>query len=69
MFNLYDIVRLKQEDTKYGVKTSYEGIIVDVQSGGKDYTVEFFDEKGETVFDALFRDYSEDMLELIQEAH
>lgn len=63
MFCLYDVVRLKNDDTKNGVKREYIGSIIDILDGGKAYTVEFIDENGETVDDALFAHYLEEQLE------
>ena len=66
MFKLYDIVKLKKDDDVHGVKESFTGTIVDVQAGGKAFTVEFIDEKGETVEPALFADYKPDEIDLVQ---
>ena len=56
MFALYDIVVLREDDPEAGVKAGTEGTVVDIQDGGKAYTVEFFDENGDTI-EALFKDY------------
>ena len=57
MFALYDIVVLLEDDPETGVKAGTEGTVVDIQDGGKAYTVEFFDENGDTIEEALFKDY------------
>ena len=62
---LLDIVKLKEDDKVHGVKSSYQGTIVDVLGDGDVFTVEFFDDKGETIMDALMTEYSEDDLELV----
>ena len=66
MFNLLDVVRLKNDDIEAGVKKTYKGAIVDVLDKGQAFTVEFFDEKGNTVEKALFKEYTTDQLELAQ---
>ena len=62
MFALYDIVVLREDDPEAGVKAGTEGTVVDIQDGGKVYTVEFFDENGDTIEDALFKDYLPEQL-------
>ena len=66
MLKLYDVVKLRKNDEAHGVKDSYTGTIVDVLSEGEAYTVEFFDEKGETVEDALLTEYYPDDLVLVE---
>ena len=68
MFELYDTVRLKEENTELGIKPSNIGAIVDVLGNGEAYTVEFVDENGDTIEDALFAEFSEDELELVKPA-
>ena len=68
MLSLFDIVRLKEDEERFGVKTSYDGAIVDVLGGGEAYTVEFINEDGETIEDALLVEYREKDLELIKAA-
>ena len=65
MFSLFDVVRLKKEDARFGVKTSYYGAVVDIHGRGAAYTVEFVDENGETIEDALLVDYRDEDLELV----
>ncbi len=60
---LHDIVRLKEEDKDRGVPAGCQGTIVDVHEGGF-FTVEFSDENGDTIIDALMTEYREDQLEL-----
>lgn len=66
MLELYDVVSLVNDDIEHGVKKEYIGAVVDVLSGGEAYTVEFVDDKGETVEDALFTEYKENELRLIK---
>lgn len=57
MFKEFDVVRLKEDDIDAGVKASYLGTIVDVID--KDvFTVEFFDDEGNTIMPALLKTYS-----------
>ena len=65
MFDLYDVVRLKSDDIEHGVKTTYMGAIIDISKDKKRYAVEFVDENGDTVEDALFTDYETDELVLV----
>ena len=62
MLELFDMVRLKEDDKEHGVKSTYDGTVVDVLADGEAYTVEFFDESGETVEAALFTEYTESQL-------
>ncbi len=62
---LLDIVKLKKDDEKHGVKESYQGTIVDVHGNGDVFTVEFFDDDGKTIDEALWTVYNEDDLELV----
>ena len=57
MFALYDIVVLREDDPEAGVKAGTKGTVVDIQDGGKTCTAKFFDENGDTIEDALFKDY------------
>lgn len=68
MFKLYDVVRLKKNDEQRGVLRSYLGAIVDVlpSPDGGVYTVEFINDQGETIEEALFTDYKEKELELVK---
>lgn len=65
VFKELDVVRLKNEDHEAGVKTSFTGTVVDVLAEGV-YTVEFFDDKNETVMPALHKVYYESELELVK---
>ena len=49
---LHDIVRLKEDDLKHGVKKEHDGVIVDVCAPGV-FTIEFFDDEGFTIMPAL----------------
>ena len=57
MFELYDTVVLLEDDPDTGVKAGTEGTVVYIQGNGEAYTVEFFDENGDTIEDALFKDF------------
>lgn len=59
MFNLYDTVKPKRDFPKLHLKSEHIGCIVDILGNGKAYTVEFFDEEGNTIEDALFYDFEE----------
>ena len=48
MLKLFDTVTLKNDDPETGVKAGTVGTIVDVLGNGKAFTVEFFDEDGNT---------------------
>ena len=64
MLKLYDVVALKHDDFQHGVKKGQKGTIIDVLANGEAYTVEFVDDKGETIEQALFTEYEEKDLEL-----
>lgn len=49
MLKLSDIVTLRNDDSETGIKAGAEGTIVDVLGNGKAFTVEFFDEDGNTI--------------------
>ena len=66
MLSLYDIVRLKEDDAERGVTKANDGVVVDIHSGGEAYTIEFFDDGGETIEDALFTTYTEDELTIVK---
>lgn len=56
MLKLLDIVTLKADDPDTGLKAGTEGTIVDVHGNHEAYTVEFSDEDGNTIEEALFKD-------------
>ena len=62
MFALYDIVALLEDDPESGVKAGTEGTIVYIHGNGEAYTVEFYDENGDTIEDALFKEYLPEQL-------
>lgn len=62
MFQLFDIVILREDDPGAGVRAGTEGVIVCIQGGGEAYTVEFFDENGDTIEAALLKDYLPEQL-------
>ena len=65
MFNLYDVVRVKRDYPDLSLKTKNIGTIVDIQNNGESYTVEFVDENGDTIEEALFENFREEELLLI----
>ena len=67
MLKELSIVRLKKENKKLGIKTSYDGVITDVPKrprpdGKYYYTVEFFDEDNETIEASIMEEFPEDEL-------
>lgn len=58
MLKLFDTVTLKNDDPETGVKAGTEGTIVDVLGNGKAFTVEFFDEDGNTIEASLYTEYT-----------
>lgn len=62
MFELYDTVVLREDDPEAGVKAGTKGAIVYIHGNGKAYTVEFFDENGDTIEESLFKDYLPEQL-------
>lgn len=62
MFALYDIVVLREDDPEAGVKAGTEGTIVYIHGNGEAYTVEFYDENGDAIEDALFKEYLPEQL-------
>lgn len=68
MLGLYDVVRLKADDLRFGVKHSFIGAVVDVHGNGDAFTVEFIDDDGKTIEDALLVDYHAEDLELVTAA-
>ncbi|MEG2323498.1 MAG: DUF4926 domain-containing protein [Anaerovoracaceae bacterium] len=65
MLHELDVVRLKKDRTDLGIKSTYEGTIVDVLGNGEAFTVEFFDELGETIMEGLYSEFSEEELEIV----
>lgn len=68
MLKLLDIVTLKADDPDTGLKAGTEGTIVDVHGNHEAYTVEFFDEDGNTIEEALFKDYLPAQLQKVETA-
>ena len=62
MFELYDTVVLLEDDPDTGVKAGAERTVVYIQGAGKAYTVEFFDENGDTIEEPLLKDYLPEQL-------
>lgn len=63
MFELFDIVQVKKEYPELSLTPKNVGTIVDVHNDGEAYTVEFIDEKGETIEKALYTEFTESELE------
>ena len=68
MISLYDTVKLKKDRADIGVLSSYSGAVIDVvdYKGETLYTVEFFDEDGETIEDSISVYFRVDDLELVE---
>lgn len=66
MFNLYDVVRTKKDYPELSLTKENTGAIVDILSNGKAYTVEFLDENDDTIEEALFTEFGENDLILIE---
>ena len=56
-FHVLDVVSLVRDDPAHKVKREYTGTIVDILNDGEAYTIEFIDEEGNTVEDALLTEY------------
>lgn len=67
-FKILDVVKLRYDDQKHGVKRSFLGTIVDIISSSNEvvFTVEFLDDHGETVESALLTEYKAYDLILVQ---
>ncbi len=65
MLNVNQLVRLKEDDLSVNVKKEYLGTIVDILGNGKHYTIEFIDESGDSIEEALYKTYSEDELIIV----
>lgn len=68
MLKLFDTVTLKNDDPETGVKAGTEGSIVDVLGNGKAFTVEFFDEDGNTIEASLYTEYTPARLQKVETA-
>jgi hypothetical protein len=62
MLNLYDVVKVKKDYPEYSLKKEYIGTVVDVINNGEAYTIEFINEQGETIEEALFTEFKESEL-------
>jgi DNA-directed RNA polymerase subunit RPC12/RpoP len=65
MFELLDIVRVKKEYPELSLTSNNIGTVVDIHNGGEAYTVEFIDENGDTIEQALYTDFTESELEYV----
>lgn len=68
MLKLFDIVTLKNDDPETRVKAGTEGTIVDVLGNDKAFTVEFFDEDGNTIEASLYTEYTPAQLQKVETA-
>ena len=68
MLKLFDIVTLRNDDPKTGINAGTEGTIVDVLGNGKAFTVEFFDEDGNTIEASLYTEYTPAQLQKVETA-
>ena len=68
MLKLFDTVTLKNDDPETGVKAGTEGTIVDVLGNGKAFTVEFYDEDGNTIEASLYTEYTPAQLQKVETA-
>lgn len=66
MLNLYDVVKTKKDYPDLSLTKENIGAVVDVLNGGEAYTVEFIDDSGDTIEDALFTEFKENDLILIK---
>ena len=66
VFKELDVVRLKEDNEKTGIKTTYRGVILDITMNHA--TIEFFDEKGNEIEDSYSPYYPLDELILIESA-
>ena len=66
MLKLLDIVTLRNDDPEAGIKAGTEGTIVDVLDNGKAFTVEFFDEAGNTIEASLYTEYTPEQLQKVE---
>lgn len=65
MLELLDVVRVKKEYPELSLTPKNIGTIVDIHNDGDAYTVEFIDEKGETIEKALYKEFTESELEYV----
>ena len=66
MLKLFDVVTLRNDDPKAGIKAGTEGTIVDVLGNGKAFTVEFFDKDGNTIEASLYTQYTPERLQKVE---
>jgi len=67
MFELFDIVKLKEDRPDLGIKTNFLGTVIDVLDDGTVYTVEFIDENNETIDESIFTYFYESELVRVTE--
>jgi len=65
VFNLYDVVKLKSNRPDVNVTTDNIGTIIDYVADENVYSVEFVDEKGDTIEESVLTYFKPDELELI----
>ena len=66
MFELYDIVKLKKDREDIGVKSTYEGTIIDYVQPDDVYSVEFYDDNGDTIDESIYAYFSPNELILVK---
>lgn len=64
MLNLYDVVVLKEDDQEIGIPKGTKGTVVYVHGNGEAYTVEFFDEDGDTIETSFDKEFTENELQI-----
>ena len=62
MLKLGDLVHVKKDYPHLSLTTKHIGAIVDILNNGEAYTVEFANENGDTIEEALFEYFNEDEL-------
>ena len=62
MFSLYDIVILKTDRPDVNLTKGLEGVIIDYVEADNVYSVEFYDENGETIEDSVLAYFTPDEL-------
>ncbi|MDD4688899.1 MAG: DUF4926 domain-containing protein [Eubacteriales bacterium] len=66
MFELYDIVELIHDREDLGLKQGTRGTVIDYVKSDNVYSVEFYDETGETIESSIFEYYTPDELKFVE---
>lgn len=64
MLKLYDVVTLKEDDETNGIPKGTEGTVVYIHGNGEAYTVEFFDQDGNTIETSFDKEFTESEIQL-----